>query len=115
MTADASDRDGEVLHLAVRTDWEAAREAGEYTVSSRGLTLAGVGFIHASTPAQLPGVRERYYADLPDDVLVVLHVDVAALAAAGSPVRWEPVGGELFPHVYGPIPVGAVTGLSPLG
>lgn len=110
MTADAS----EVLHLALRTDWEQARAAGRYTVSSRGLTLAGVGFVHASTPAQLPGVRARFYADVPAADLVVLHLDVAALEAAGSPVRWEPVGQELFPHVYGPVPVAAVSTVSPV-
>jgi glutathione S-transferase len=110
MTADAS----EVLHLALRTDWEQARAAGAYTVSSRGLSLAEVGFVHASTPQQLPGVRQRFYCDLPDEALLVLHLDVAALAAAGSPLRWEPVGGELFPHVYGPVPVAAVRAVSPL-
>ena len=110
MTADGT----EVLHLALRPDWEQARAAGAYTISSRGLSLADVGFVHASTAAQLSGVRTRFYADLPDEALVVLHLDVTALDSAGSPVRWERVGGELFPHIYGPVPVAAVRAVSPL-
>ena len=111
MSAQGSRR---ILHLAVRADWEQARRDGSYTISTRGQSLAGVGFIHASTAAQLPGVRSAFYADLPDADLVVLHLDVGALEAAGSPVRWEPVAGQLFPHVYGPLPVAAVIEITPV-
>jgi len=95
-----------VLHLAEVADWAAATAAGSYQHSTRGLSLTEVGFIHTSTAAQLPGVAERYYADA--GPLVVLVLDVPAVEAAGSPVRWDDVDGQLFPHVYGPIPVTAV-------
>ncbi len=99
-----------VLHLSLPEDLAAAKAAGDYRVSSRGLMLPEVGFIHTCTSAQLPGVARRFYADAGPG-LVALVVDLDACAAAGSPVRWDPVpdaGGELFPHVYGPIPLTAI-------
>lgn len=101
----------DALHLTTPADLAAARAAGEYRVSSRGLTLDDVGFIHLCTPAQLSGVVSRFYADVED--LLALAVDLDACAAAGSPVRWEPAPDapdELFPHVYGPIPWAAIRG-----
>jgi uncharacterized protein (DUF952 family) len=99
-----------IFHVALRDDWRAAQAAGTYTTSSRGVTLAEEGFVHASTHEQLPGTIERYYADLDRADLVVLEIDPDACEAAGSPVRWEdvPSARARFPHVYGPIPVGAV-------
>jgi len=95
-----------LFHLALRRDWEAAREAGEYRVSTRGRTLAEEGFLHASYAHQWQGVRDAYYADV-SEPLVLLVVDPALLDV---PVVEEvPAGGdEAFPHVYGPLPVAAV-------
>jgi uncharacterized protein (DUF952 family) len=99
-----------IFHVALRADWDAARAAGRYEVSSRGVSLAEEGFVHASTHEQLPGTLERYYADLDRAALVILEIDPAACEAAGSPVRWEDVPGARapYPHVYGPVPVAAV-------
>lgn len=100
-----------IFHLALRSDWSDALEAGEYLVSTRGASLADVGFVHCSTAAQWPGVRERFYPDVPSAQLVLLRIDPALLA--GAEVRSEPGtpgGTEHFPHVYGPIPVSAVVG-----
>lgn len=99
-------RDREILHLAVPDDWAAACAVGEYRVSTRGRTLDEEGFIHCSFPGQLEGVANRFYGDV--DEVVILHVDTARLDAE---VRVEPPADgieELFPHVYGPIPTGAV-------
>ncbi|MBQ0995818.1 DUF952 domain-containing protein [Streptomyces nigra] len=97
-----------ILHLTERSLWEAARERGAYEISTRGRTLQEEGFIHCSTRAQLPKVAAFLYGtyDGPDD-LVVLVVDPERLDV---PLRYEAVepGGEEFPHVYGPLPVGAV-------
>ena len=97
---------GHLLHLALHDDWADAVATGEYTVSSRGLTLDEEGFIHCSHPHQAEGVANRFYADL--DELTILIVDPALVDA---PVVEEPPADgvrELFPHVYGPIPVTAV-------
>ncbi|HEX2152722.1 MAG TPA: DUF952 domain-containing protein [Acidimicrobiia bacterium] len=107
----------DLRHLALRRDWEAARVAGAYRISSRDLTLSEVGFVHASLPEQLDGVAKRIYADVADD-LVVLVLDETALNAEGSPVRMEPAhpddpDSELYPHIYGPIPLSAVKEVLP--
>jgi uncharacterized protein (DUF952 family) len=103
-----------ILHLALADDWAAARERGVYAVSTRGVTLAEQGYVHGSTVAQVGGVAAAFYADAGPLVLLVL--DVAALEAAGSPVRWEvPDGaGTAFPHAYGPVPLAAVVAELPV-
>jgi uncharacterized protein (DUF952 family) len=97
-----------ILHAALLVDWDRALLAGRYAVSSRGVSLADEGFIHASTRSQVDGVLERYYADL--DALVLLVLDVDALVRAGSPVRWDDVPGAAspFPHIYGSVPTAVV-------
>jgi uncharacterized protein (DUF952 family) len=108
--------DPHIFHVALRGDWDAAQAAGRYEVSSRGVSLAEEGFVHASTHEQLPGTVERYYGDLDPAELVVLEIDADACEAAGSPVRYEEVPGARapFPHVYGPVPVAAVVAVHPL-
>lgn len=102
-----------IFHLAVRSEWEAAKRSGSYATSTRGRTLAEEGFIHASRGDQWQGVRDRYYADVTEP-LVLLVVDTDRLA---SPVVEEtpPGADESFPHVYGPINADAVVQAVPLG
>jgi uncharacterized protein (DUF952 family) len=97
-----------ILHAAWPADWALALEAGRYDVSSRGVSLATEGFIHASTRSQVDGVLDRFYADV--DSLVLLVLDIDALVAAGSAVRWDDVPGAPtpFPHIYGPVPTTVV-------
>ncbi|MFD0684031.1 DUF952 domain-containing protein [Actinomadura fibrosa] len=96
-----------LLHIAERRHWESARETGvSYTMSTLGRTLDEEGFIHCSSDMdQVDGVLTRFYSDVDRADLVLLVIDAASI---GSPVRYEPAGDELFPHVYGPIPVSAV-------
>ncbi|MGL3807938.1 DUF952 domain-containing protein [Paeniglutamicibacter sp. R2-26] len=90
-----------ILHLAETGHWLEARASGVYSRSTRGAAVADVGFIHCSSPEQLPVVASFIYADHPGD-LVVLELDEAAIEAAGIAIRYEDGGdGELFPHVYG--------------
>jgi uncharacterized protein (DUF952 family) len=95
----------EIFHLADRAEWLAAARAGEYRISTRGRTLAEQGFIHCSLRHQLRDVAEQYYADADD--LVLLAIDTGRV---DSPVRYEAPadGGEEYPHLYGPLPAGAV-------
>lgn len=116
----ADEQPGQVLwHLAEHAHWEDALRsgAGEYHRSTRGAGLAEVGFIHASYPEQLPGVARLLYARA-EEPLVVLEIDPGRLAAAGVEVRVEPAdpadpASTRFPHLYGPLPVAAVTRTRP--
>ena len=68
------------------------------------------GFIHFSTAAQAAETATRHFAGK-DDLLLVA-VDAAAL---GSALRYEPSrGGQLFPHLYGTLPLSAVRWVKPL-
>ncbi|MGY2875398.1 uncharacterized protein (DUF952 family) [Marmoricola sp. URHA0025 HA25] len=102
-----------IHHLALASDWEAAKVAGAYAVSTLGRTLAEEGFIHASRADQWRAVRERFYSGV-DEPLVLLVIDPDRLAAE---VREEAVPGldETFPHVYGPIDLDAVVEARELG
>jgi len=98
--------DDPIFHLAVPDDWAAAFAAGEYTMSTRLVTLEQEGFIHCSTGGQLQDTANRFYGDL--DQLVVLTIDPHLVPSA---IVWESPGAGidvLFPHIYGPLPVAAV-------
>lgn len=102
-----------ILHIASRIDWDAAQRSGEYRISTRGATIDQVGFIHASFPSQLVAVAEFLYADLEDE-LCVLVMDEHTIRAAGTPVAIEDCGdGAAFPHIYGPIDPAWVTDVRP--
>ncbi|QRG06442.1 DUF952 domain-containing protein [Xanthobacter dioxanivorans] len=62
------------------------------------------GFIHFSTAAQARETAARHFAGQAD--LKLVAVEAAPLGAA---LKWEPSrGGDLFPHLYAPLPVSAV-------
>jgi uncharacterized protein (DUF952 family) len=95
-----------IFHIAKVADWEAAQAVGQYTVSTLNRTLEQEGFLHASFAGQWPVVHDAFYAGL-DEPLVLLEIDAGLL---GVPVVVESPPGtdEEFPHIYGPLPVGAV-------
>jgi uncharacterized protein (DUF952 family) len=106
-----ADVSGLIYHIATRADWDRARADGEYTRSTADKTLAEEGFIHASQAAQVARTANRFYREVPGD-LVLLVIDPGLLRAE---VRYEDVpGAELpFPHIYGPLNVDAVVAARP--
>lgn len=68
------------------------------------------GYIHLSTHAQLTETVDKHFAGQTD-----LHVVAVDLDALDDVVKWEPSrGGQLFPHIYGPLPLSAVLAYGPL-
>ncbi len=102
-----------LYHIAAAADWAQAQRDGEYRMSTRGRTLAAEGFIHASTARQVLPVANALYRDEHRDLLLLV-LDPARI---GAEIRWEPVPGSAgpFPHIYGPLPVGAVRQAVPFG
>jgi uncharacterized protein (DUF952 family) len=88
-----------LVHLCRREDWQAAFASGEYRAGS----LTSEGFIHCSRPDQILQVANRYYQGLRD--LVLLWIDPDQVQPE---IRWEAVGEESFPHIYGPLNLSAV-------
>lgn len=94
----------QIFHIATAADWAAARAAGHYSTSTLGRSLAEEGFIHAAKRDQLEGVYAAYYRDTPEP-LTLLTIDTDRLDV---PWRYDQVGDDAFPHIYGPLPVTAV-------
>ncbi|MEK7859609.1 MAG: DUF952 domain-containing protein [Elusimicrobiota bacterium] len=71
------------------------------------------GFLHFSTAEQAPETAARHFAGAAD--LVLAEVDPERLPQA---LKWEVSrGGQLFPHLYGDLPLSAIvrTWALPLG
>lgn len=98
-----------LVHLCGETEWAAAQRDGRL----HPVSLDEVGFVHLSAPQQVHLPANRLYRGRTD--LLLLHVNAEKLT---DPVRWEPgvptdPDGMLFPHLYGPLPVAAVSAVRP--
>lgn len=93
----------DIAYKVVAADeWRAAVAEGRYEGSA--VDLAD-GYIHMSTEDQLAETLRKHYAGQAD--LLMLSVD---LTRFGDDLVWEPSrGGALFPHLYAPLSVAAVT------
>ncbi|HEY2734468.1 MAG TPA: DUF952 domain-containing protein, partial [Polyangiales bacterium] len=100
-----------IYRIVSSSDWDAAKSAG---VFEGGRHDARDGFIHFSASNQVRETAKRHYAQLPD--LLLLYVRTAAVAGSDlCTLKWEVSrDGELFPHVYGSLPVTAVHRVEPL-
>jgi len=85
--------------------WTACQGRGRFTGSADDVRD---GFLHFSTAAQVRETVARHFAGVTDLLIV-------AVATADIPVRWETSrGGDLFPHLYGDLPLSAVLWTRPL-
>ncbi len=91
----------EVFKILSRAEWQAAQAAGKFTGSA---VDRQDGYIHLSTAAQAADTARLHFEGQAG--LVLLTLDAEAL---GEALRWEPSrGGQLFPHLYGPLPTADV-------
>jgi uncharacterized protein (DUF952 family) len=91
-----------VIYRIISTaDWQAAQAAGAFTGTAHDIRD---GFIHFSTAKQAAETAAKHYTGKIDLLLLyVRDTDVEA------PLKWEKSrNDELFPHLYGPLPVSAV-------
>lgn len=90
-----------IYRIISKADWAAAQAAGAFTGTAHDIRD---GFIHFSTAKQAAETAAKHYAGLTD--LLLLYVRGTALAA---PLKWEKSrNDDLFPHLYGSLPVSAV-------
>jgi glutathione S-transferase len=94
-----------IYHIAEAADWEQAQRDGQYTMSTRGRTLAEEGFIHASTASQVALVANAFYQGEPDLLLLIIDTE-----RVGPELRYEQVPGQPdpYPPIYGPLNLDAV-------
>jgi uncharacterized protein (DUF952 family) len=97
-----------IIYKIVSADlWQAAEKAG--TFAGAGIDLAD-GYIHLSTGVQAKRTAELYFHGQPN--LLLVAVDGESL---GEPLKYEPSrGGDLFPHLYGTLPLTSVLWVKPL-
>lgn len=90
-----------IYKLLATTEWDDALAAGHFT----GTALDHQdGYVHLSGRDQVVETARRHFAGATG--LTLLTVDPERL---GGRLRWEPSrDGQLFPHLYGPLPVTAV-------
>jgi uncharacterized protein (DUF952 family) len=102
-----------IYHLAELQHWERAQLSGTYTQSTLGRTLEQEGFIHCSSAQQWPVVRRGFYAEYPNPLLL-LEIDELRLSEPPVIEVGNPQTGEMFPHLYRPLPVDAVVRVTEL-
>jgi uncharacterized protein (DUF952 family) len=96
-----------ILHIVKRHDWEDAIRKGEYAPAS----LETEGFIHCSTAAQVVETANLLYRGQSDLMIVCLEE-----GQLSSRLIYEPTAhagdqraDALFPHIYGPLNLAAVS------
>jgi uncharacterized protein (DUF952 family) len=94
-----------IFHLAEPSDWSAGSPV--YSPES----VEQEGFVHCSTRDQLGGVARALYPDRDD--LVLLTIDPDRLVEGTLVYEDVYEHGDLFPHVYGPLPTRAVVSTEP--
>ena len=98
-----------ILHIAKRSDWMEAQSLGNYKTDS----LETEGFIHCSKATQVIAVANFIFRGQRD--LVLLGIDVDKVVAevryesGNSSQNDELPDDKMYPHIYGPLNVDAVT------
>jgi uncharacterized protein (DUF952 family) len=95
-----------LFHFADPADWAAAAPRGEYAPAA----FADEGFIHAATEAQVPGVVERHLRGRGPRVRLTLDAEALRPLLV---FEWSQASNDLYPHVFGPIPLTAVVAAEP--
>lgn len=96
-----------IYKICSASEWRNAERAGVFNGSPIDVRD---GYIHFSTAEQVMETAQKHFAGQRD--LVLISIDAAAL---GPSLRWEPSrGGALFPHLHGPLELGAVRRVDPL-
>ena len=95
-----------IYHLAVSAEWsEATASGGPYCRSTLGRSLADEGFIHCSFASQVGTIADVVYGGRSDAMLLVID---PALVPAEIRLENTEGGDDLFPHIYGELPLAAV-------
>jgi uncharacterized protein (DUF952 family) len=90
-----------IYKISPRKAWDDAEKSGSFTGAP--VDVAD-GYIHFSAAHQVRETAAKYFCNQPD--LVLAAIDVSVL---GEALKWEPSrGGDLFPHLYGLLPMSAV-------
>ncbi|XWK87421.1 MAG: DUF952 domain-containing protein [Phormidium sp.] len=88
-----------ILHITQESQWEEAKLTGIYYNN----TLDSEGFIHCSTIQQVERTANKFFANQTGLVLLCIESEKVQ-----SEIKYEAVGEEKFPHIYGELNTDAV-------
>lgn len=93
-----------IYKICPASAWREAERQGVYRGSADDVRD---GFIHFSSAPQVAETARKHFAGQTGLFLIAVDAD-----ALGDALRWEPSrNDELFPHLYGELDLGAVTGV----
>ncbi len=93
-----------IYKICPASAWREAERQGVYRGSADDVRD---GFIHFSAASQVEGTAKKHFAGQTGLFLIAVDAD-----ALGDALRWERSrNDELFPHLYGDLDLGAVTGV----
>jgi uncharacterized protein (DUF952 family) len=96
-----------IYKIVSAAEWRAAEAAGVFQGAA--IDLAD-GYIHFSSAAQAEETAAKHFAGKDDLLLVAIDAE-----KLGDALKWEVSrGGALFPHLYAPLSLDAVTRVDPL-
>ena len=98
---------GIIYKIVPASLWQEAKTSGQFSGSPVDLKD---GFIHFSTASQAPETAARHFTGQDDLRLVAVDTERLGAALVFEPSR----GGDLFPHLYGSLPLSAVIWEKPL-
>ncbi len=92
-----------IYKIMTSKEWENAKNVGVFKGSEMDQKD---GYIHASTAEQIAGIKDKFFAGMTD--LVLLSIDPTQIQDS---LKWEksPRSGKVYPHIYGALPLSAVT------
>jgi len=96
-----------IYKICPKSLWDEAETVGAF--AGAGIDLED-GYIHFSTGAQTAETARLHFKGQAGLVLVAVEA-----AVLGEALKWEASrGGDLFPHLYGTLPLTAVQSVTPL-
>lgn len=89
-----------IYKIATKAQWKEAEATGVF----KGAPIdVRDGYIHFSTEGQLDETLSKHFAGQADLLIIAFESE-----SFGDALKWEPSrGGQLFPHLYAPLPVSA--------
>ncbi|MEZ5427102.1 MAG: DUF952 domain-containing protein [Pyrinomonadaceae bacterium] len=84
-----------IYHIVLPEIWDKLQNEEFYEAAS----LRAEGFIHCSFASQIAVVLDRYYKGVPEVLILEIETDKLTSKLVEEPST----GGEIYPHIYGPI------------
>jgi len=96
-----------IYKICPETLWREAEKANSFTGAPVDIQD---GYLHFSTEKQVRETAGKHFAGQSNLLLIAIDAD-----RLGPALRYEPSrGGDLFPHLYGPLALSAVLWVKPL-